>query len=92
MQKELGAGNAKRLKQRMMELQAAISLEEISHLPPTKLHELSGDRASQFSMNLNQPFRLIFKPNHDPIPKLDDGGIDRTKVVSIKIVEIVDYH
>lgn len=92
MQKELGADNAKKLKQRMMELQAANSLEEISHLPPTKLHELTGDRAGQFSVDLNQPFRLIFEPNHDPVPELGDGGIDLAKVISIKIIEIVDYH
>ncbi len=92
MQRKLGADNAKRLKQRMMELQAAISLEEISHLPPTRLHELTDNRAGQFSVDLSQQFRLIFEPNHAPVPKLDDGGIDLAGVVSITIVEIVDYH
>ena len=43
-------------------------------------------------MDLAHPFRLIFVPNHDPIPLRDDGGIDRDRITAITITEVVDYH
>jgi proteic killer suppression protein len=36
--------------------------------------------------------RLVFEPDHDPIPTLEDGGIDQSAVTRIKILEVVDYH
>ena len=36
--------------------------------------------------------RLVFKPNHNPVPKKDDGGINWTLVTSVIIVFIGDYH
>ena len=31
-------------------------------------------------------------PNHEPVPRKDDGGIDLDKLTSIIIIEVVDYH
>jgi hypothetical protein len=39
MVKQVGAKNAGKLKQRMMELSAADMLSDISHLPPPRCHE-----------------------------------------------------
>lgn len=36
--------------------------------------------------------RLIFIPDHDPVPRKDDGGIDLAQVTKITILEITDYH
>jgi len=92
MQSELGAQRAKKLKQRLMELMAADSLADISHLPPSRLHELKGNRAGQFSVDLEQPYRLVFIPAHDPIPRNDDGGVDLDKIVEIEVLGIFDAH
>lgn len=43
-------------------------------------------------MHLWGQYRLVFTPDHDPVPRLDDGGIDRASVRAIRIEEIVDYH
>lgn len=43
-------------------------------------------------MHLWGQYRLVFTPDHDPVPLLDDGGIDRASVTAIRIEEIVDYH
>ena len=75
-----------------MELQAAENLAVISHLPPARCHELVGNRAGQFSVDLKHPFRLLFEPDHDPVPQKADGAIDRTLVTAIIIVEIADTH
>ncbi len=93
MSKHLDKQNAKKLKQRLFELRAASSLDKISHLPPPRLHELDQDRNGQFAVDLKHPFRLIFEPDHDPVPRKSDGGIDRTLISAIKIIEVgVDYH
>ncbi|MBT8419728.1 MAG: killer suppression protein [Gammaproteobacteria bacterium] len=91
MQKQYSASSGK-LQQRLMELQAVGSLKEISHLPPPRCHALSGDRTGQFSVDLEHPYRLLFIPANDPVPRLEDGGIDRSKVSEIEIVEIADTH
>ncbi len=46
----------------------------------------------QFSVVLTKNWRLIFEVDHDPIPRLDDGGIDLDKVSAIRFIEVVDYH
>ena len=50
-QRHLGAKRARRLQQRMMELKAAISLDDISRLPPARCHELTGNRKGQLSVD-----------------------------------------
>jgi proteic killer suppression protein len=92
MKRSLGAKCAERLKQRMMELSAADALSDMSHLPPARCHELSGDRAKQFSIDLEHPYRLIFIPLNDPMPLCKDGGIDKEKITEIQIIGIWDTH
>ncbi len=60
--KELGPKGGRRLMQRMVELNAAIALSDISYLPPPRLHELSGNRKGHFSVDLAHPYRLLFIP------------------------------
>ena len=92
MLKKHGAKRAGKLQQRLMELKAANTLEEISHLPPPRCHELTGNHAGKFSVDLDHPYRLLFIPANEPVPTMDDGGIDRGKVTEIEIVSITDTH
>ena len=92
MHRKFGQKVAGRLAQRLSELKAAESLAEISHLPPARLHELGHDRQGQFAVDLAQPKRLIFKPDHNPVPLKADGGLDKEKITRLRIVEILDYH
>ncbi len=91
-QKKLGPKMARNLQRRMMELKAAESLADISHLPPARCHELKGNRKGQLSVDLEQPHRLLFIPANNPVPIGEDGGLDRTQVTEIEIIEIVDTH
>nr|VFJ62674.1 MAG: proteic killer suppression protein [Candidatus Kentron sp. FW] len=75
-----------------MELQAAESLQEISHLPPPRCHALSENRAGQFSVDLIHPHRLLFIPIMDSTPVVEGKDIDRSKILEIEIIEIVDTH
>jgi len=73
----------------MMELKAAISLDDFLRLPPARCHELTGNRKGQLSVDLEHPYRLVFIPANNPIPKTADGGLDWPEVTEIEIIEIV---
>lgn len=92
MNKLYGARGSRKLQQRLMELQAADVLSDVSHLPPIRCHELAGNRVGQFSVDLEHPFRLLFIPINDPMPLRNDGGIDRQRVTAIEIIDILDTH
>lgn len=91
-QRHLGAKGGRKLQQRMMELKAARSLGDISHLPPVRCHELTGNRAGQLSVDLEHPFRLLFLVANNPPPKKVGGGLDWEGVTEIEIIAIVDTH
>ncbi len=82
---------SEKIRQRLSELEAAVALSDISRLPPARCHELV-NRRSVFSVDLEYPFRLLFIPANDPIPRNKDGGIDREQVTEIEIIGIEDTH
>lgn len=92
LRKQYGAEQAKTIRIRMGVLSAARTLKEVPHTPPDRKHELSGQRKGQFAVDLKHPFRLVFEPNHEPIPLTPDGGIDLAKITSITIISVEDYH
>jgi len=57
-------------------LDAAESLKDLSPLKSVGLHKLSGDRAGQWAMTVNGPWRICFR--------FEDGDAYN--------VEITDYH
>jgi proteic killer suppression protein len=61
-------------------------------MPAAGCHELVGQRKGEFAIPVSNNYRLIFKPYHDPVIRKSDGGIDWTKVSSIQIIGIEDYH
>lgn len=84
--------NACYIKLRMAVLMAAPSLAHVSRRPPERRHELEGIRKGTFAVDVKHPFRLIFKPNHNPMPQKDDAGIDLERITAITILEVEDYH
>ena len=60
--------------------------------PPERRHQLRRDRDEQYAVDLVHPYRLVFEPYHEPLPRRGDGGVDTDLVTAIRIVEVVDYH
>lgn len=83
---------AERLQQRLAELKAAETLEDIRRLPSARCHELSQDRKGQLAVDVVHPKRLIFEPDHNPVPRKPDGGLDWSQITRIRVIEIIDYH
>lgn len=90
--REYGAENARYIMRRMSVLRAAPVLAEVPNRNPERCHELKGNRKGQFAVDIKDPFRIVFIPNHDSLPLRDDGGIDLARVTAITILDVEDYH
>ncbi len=87
-----GAQNARKVRQRLTELAAAATLADVSRVPPVRLHQLRGNMAGKFAVDVKHPFRVVFEPANDPIPKKDDRGIDLVRITRIRVLSVEDYH
>jgi proteic killer suppression protein len=94
LEKVHGVLRAKKIRIRLKELRAAISLHDLwpPYDGPGRCHELTGDRKGQLSVDLDHPYRLIFVPNHDPVPLKPDSGLDWKQVTAIMVTGIEDTH
>ncbi len=90
--KRHGEQRARRLRRRLDELKAARTLEDMRTLPQARCHELHQNREGQISADLDHPYRLIFEPANDPIPRKPDGGLDWKAVTAVRILGIEDTH
>ena len=77
---------------RMKVLEMAPTLADVPSEKPEKRHELTGNRKGEFAVYVKYPYRITFVPNHSPVPKMKDGGIDLTRVTAIEILKVEDYH
>ena len=87
-----GSRMARTIAIRLAVLRNARDLAMVPTNPPERRHRLSGERNGQYAVDLVHPHRLVLQPNHDPVPRLADGGIDVGHVTAITIVEVIDYH
>ena len=92
LRKTFGARMAKVIMTRLAVLEEAANLASVPTTPPDRAHALRGDRTAQFAVDLVHPYRLVFESNHEPLPRVEDGGIDVGQVTAIVIVEVTDYH
>lgn len=51
-----------------------------------------GRRAGELAVDLHRGHRLIFRPTAVPPLTREDDGLDWTRVKSVTVTEIVDYH
>lgn len=87
-----GPEQAKVIKRRITQLEAAENLETLRSLPQVRAHELSGNRSGQISLDLKHPYRLLIVPDHEEIPCKPDGGLDWNHVIKVKVLGVEDTH
>lgn len=92
--KRFGVEMAHKIKLRMDALRAAESLVDFwpPYSGPERCHELKGDLAGTFSMDLKHPYRLLFIP-----VGLGEAGAEDEKqrwqsIKSIEVIGIEDTH
>ncbi len=85
LERTYGARQAKKITQSMNELYAAESLQDIKHIPSSRLHQLSGNYKNYFAIDLVHPYRLIIKP--------EDGKIEDLRTITlVEVFKVEDYH
>jgi len=77
---------------RLDDIKGMANLSELMKLPNARCHPLTQNRKGQFAVDLDHPYRLVFEPANDPLPKMPDGGLDYEKITLIRILEVIDYH
>lgn len=93
--KEYGDRRAKLIAKRMKALRAAESLQDLAPplSGPERCHELTGGKLrGQISVDLDYPYRLLFIPNHNPLPQRPEGGLSWSEVTAITIIGVKDTH
>ncbi|QCX37737.1 killer suppression protein HigA [Aureibaculum algae] len=83
---------AKKVKLRITQIKNADNLEVISKLPVLRLHQHIGKGKGTWSIDIQENWRIIFEIHQDPIPTLEDGGIDLKAITIISIESIEDPH
>jgi proteic killer suppression protein len=94
MVKTHGTLRAKKLKVLLTSLRAATNLGIFAPpmSPPHRCHELTGNLKGQLSVDLDHPYRLLFRPSHEPLPMRPEGGLDWNLITNIEILGIKDTH
>ena len=93
--KRFGMDMTKKLRLRLTALQAAESLADFwpPKSGPERCHELQGDREGIFSVDVKQPYRLLFQPLEiaEHADRSDEHGRWKS-VTKIEILSIEDTH
>lgn len=92
LRRKYGDRMAETIMRRLAVLKNARTMADVPVTKPERRHELKGDRIGQYAVDLVHPKRLILEPDHDPLPRRPDGGIDPDQIVAVKVVAVVDYH
>ena len=94
--KESQAKHGKRMSEkiqlRMTQIAAVETLADLDLLPGARCHALTGNFKGMFAVDLVHPDRLLFSPDHEPLPLKDDGGLILKEVTAVLIEGIGDYH
>src|SRR5258706_9910056 len=93
--RQYGVDMAKKIALRLAGLRAADSLADFwpPKSGPERCHELKGNRPGTFSVDLKQPYRLLFSPSGaTPPPDRSDEQQRWQSITSIEILAIEDTH
>lgn len=91
LRRKFGPERASKIAKRIKQLKSAEALDDLRGPGFGRCHELTGDMAGLLSVDLDGPYRLIFRPDNDDARK-PDGGLDWGNVTAVVIVGIADPH
>jgi plasmid maintenance system killer protein len=83
---------AKLIEQRLSELRSADCLSDMQFYRQADCHPLRYGHAGEFAVSLDSGYRLLFYPADDPLPLHPGGNLDWTRVTTICVIGVEDYH
>ena len=93
--RRFGVTMCKKLRVRIAALRAADSLATFwpPNSGPERCHELKGSLSGTFSIDLEQPYRLLFKPIEEQPPEDRSDEQQRwSSITAIEVLRIEDTH
>src|SRR5437016_472751 len=92
--RQYGVDMAKKIALRLASLKAAVSLADFwpPKSGPERCHELIGSLKGTFSVDLNQPYRLLFQPTSKPAEDEAEEQQRWKSITAIDITAIEDTH
>jgi proteic killer suppression protein len=84
-EREFGARVAAKLASRLADLHAALCVKD---LVAGKPYELDGSLHGHMAVNLGDGYRMVFCANHNSNRARESHGLDWSKVMRVKIIEI----
>lgn len=79
---------ARWIRERLEEIEVATTLNEVSHVPPARLHRLSGDKKAFFAVDVSKNWRMVLE-GYD---KDDHRCVEEYAIITVVIVGIEEYH
>jgi len=90
--RDYGQENGRLIMRRMSVLMSVPTLGDVPSTRPERRHELTGNMAGRFAIDVKHPYRIIIAPVGNPVPRLSDCGYDLTRITAIEILGVEDYH
>lgn len=84
--------NAKKVQQRLDEMEASPNLAVLQQIPAANCHPLKGNMLGEWAVDISGNHRIIFEPDHVPVPKKENGEVESIAITDIKIIKTGDYH
>lgn len=91
-QKKWGDRRGRLVIRRLDEIRDSANMAVLKTLPGARLHPLLENRKGQYSVDLEHPYRLLFEIADDPVPQLEGGRVDYSKVSTVRILEVENTH
>ena len=80
--KNFGTKRGAKIIEQLDDFIVADTLEDISYLPPAKLHQLKGNRKEEFAVSIGENWRITFE-GYD---KKDNLTTNKSQIVTLPIV------
>lgn len=87
-QSKLGADVSQSLNNRIADLVAAKTIQDLPFLNFELASHVNGEEVEVSKMELSHGYKLFFTPGQRKIPKTKEGSIDWLKLTRIKILSI----
>lgn len=84
-ERQYGTVTARQLRARLADLEAAENVSVLIAGTPT---EIEGSDPPQMTITFAPGYRIIFRVNHNPIPRLNSGAVDWSNVTMIQLQKI----
>ncbi len=83
---------AGKVRLRIEQIRGADVLAQLRLIPGARFHQLTGDRAGQYAMDLTKNWRIIVEPWDELGAGVIVGEFSESAIDALRIYDVEDYH